>query len=70
MAVRTYNLVAAEVREALDRWERRITNVAVAVHPAADETGRLDIDISYTIETHRVRQNYVYPFYLLQPGQQ
>jgi uncharacterized protein len=70
LAIRTYNLVAAEVREALDRWERRITAIAVVVQPAADEVGRLDIAISYTIESHRVRQNYVYPFYLLQPGQQ
>ena len=70
LAIRTYNLISAEVREALDRWERRITAIAVVVQPAEDEIGRLDIAISYTIESHRVRQNYVYPFYLLQPGQQ
>jgi phage baseplate assembly protein W len=70
LAVRTCNLVAAEVRSALERWERRITAVEVVARPAEDEVGRLDIDISYAIETHRVRQNYVYPFYLLQPGQQ
>lgn len=70
LSPRTCNLVAAEVRRALNQWERRIADVQVRAVPAADEQGRLDVEIAFMVETHRMRQSYVYPFYLLQPERQ
>ena len=70
LAPRTYNLIAGEVQRALTMWERRIMNVEVEVTPSAAEVGRLDVRISYLLDTHRMRQNLVYPFYVRQPEQQ
>ncbi len=70
LAPRTYNLIASEVQRALVLWERRIMDIDVVVTPSAGETGRLDVNISYRLDTHRMRQNLVYPFYLRQPERQ
>ena len=64
---RTCNLVASEVKRALLRWERRIINIDVQTNVSAQEVGRLDVDISFDIDTHRLRQNFIYPFYVQHP---
>ena len=63
----TLNLVSEEVRRALLLWERRIADIRVKARVAEDEIGRIDVEISYRVDTHRLRQNFVYPFYVSQP---
>ncbi len=60
----TRNEASRYVREALERWEKRIIIKNIEV-----ETGRkneLLIDIEYYIRDSNVIDNFVYPFYLFE----
>lgn len=62
--------LARAVEWSLDRWERRIRGVEVRVVESDREVGRLDVEISFYVDTHRMRQSFIYPFYVNQPGGQ
>jgi Bacteriophage baseplate protein W len=55
------------VKEALGRWEPRITVDAVRVTPGGTENGELFIEVVYEIKATHDRRSMVYPYYLL-PG--
>jgi uncharacterized protein len=55
--------LAADIREALTRWEPRITVVGVDVRKG-DEPSRVDVSIDYTIRTTNELFNIVYPLYV------
>ena len=55
------------VKEALGRWEPRITVDAVRVTPGGTENGELYIEVIYEIKATHDRRSMVYPYYLL-PG--
>ncbi|MBN1643166.1 MAG: GPW/gp25 family protein [Anaerolineae bacterium] len=57
--------VKRAVRQALGRWEPRITLRSVDVTPDPDDTARLLIDIRYEIKATHDRRSLVYPFYLI-----
>ena len=59
--------LAEAVRRAIQVWERRVRNLEVEVGASPHEEGRLEVEISFDVETHRMRQSLVYPFYLEQP---
>ena len=52
------------VREALVRWEPRITGVTIEAKPTRDDNGRVDIHIGYTVRSTNNAYDIVYPFYL------
>ncbi len=62
--------LAEAVRRALVVWERRVRDVAVRVSEHLTETSRLDVEISFRVDTHRMRQSLIFPFYVNQPGGQ
>jgi len=53
------------VREALIRWEPRITLKDVTVTPGASERGELFINLVYQIKGQHDVRSLVYPYYLL-----
>lgn len=55
------------VREALGRWEPRVTLTDVVATPGNPEIGELQIEIFYKIKDQHDDRSLVYPFYLL-PG--
>jgi phage baseplate assembly protein W len=57
--------VKRAVRQALGRWEPRISVLSVDVSADADDRARLVIDIQYRIKATHDRRSLVYPFYLL-----
>jgi uncharacterized protein len=61
----TLGLMAEAVREAVGRWEPRITLDDVRVIPAAGSIGQVLIHIDYTVRTTNDRRNLVYPFYVI-----
>jgi len=65
--LRTRNLIADEVSRAILMWERRVKDVEVRVDPSPEEPARLDISIDCKVETHRMRQSFIFPFYLQHP---
>ena len=58
------------IREALDRWEPRVTveRIDVDLDRAAD--GRLDVTIGYVVRATNDRRNLVYPFYMIPAEEQ
>jgi uncharacterized protein len=56
-------LVAA-IKEALLKWEPRITLTQVSANPAPDEPSQVLVSIEYTINATNEASNVVYPFYL------
>jgi uncharacterized protein len=56
-------LVAA-VKQALLKWEPRITVTQVSANPAPDEPSQVLVSIEYTINATNEASNVVYPFYL------
>ncbi len=60
----TAALAGQYVREALRRWEPRITLNEIIVTPGATELGELFIRISYTIKGDHDVRSLVYPYYL------
>ncbi len=54
------------VRQALDRWEPRISVEEITFRTDDDEyLGALFIDVGYTLRATNSRRNLVYPFYLV-----
>ena len=53
-----------EVKEALDKWEPRITDVKVQVTPDSARSNVILIHISYKARITNNPYNMVYPFYL------
>ena len=60
----TLGMIEQTVREALARWEPRITLEEVTAVPHADE-GRVTIRLAYTVRTTNDRRNLVHPFYVI-----
>jgi phage baseplate assembly protein W len=61
----TLGLMAVAVRDALGRWEPRITVEEVVVEPDRRDEGMVMIRISYLVRTTNDRRNLVYPFYVI-----
>lgn len=55
--------LAADIREALARWEPRITVVGIDVRQG-DEPSRVDVAVDYTIRTTNELFNLVFPLYV------
>ena len=53
-----------EVRQALVRWEPRITDIDVRVEESGAETESLRIHVSYVVRATNNPYNLVYPYYL------
>ena len=53
------------IREALDRWEPRITVRKVAFDASDSQAGLLTIDITYEVRATNTTRNLVYPFYVI-----
>jgi phage baseplate assembly protein W len=64
----TEGLIAADVLEALERWEPRIQVAEVDVAPDEDDPSLLYIDVRYTIQGSNDPRNLVFPFYVI-PGE-
>jgi phage baseplate assembly protein W len=56
-------LVAA-IKQALLKWEPRITVTQVSANPAPDEPSQVLVSVEYTINATNEASNVVYPFYL------
>jgi phage baseplate assembly protein W len=65
----TATRVAAEVRDALTRWEPRAEITAVTAVPDPDEPGLLHIHIAYVVRSTNHENNLVFPFYTLPDGE-
>ncbi len=52
------------VREAVVRWEPRITGVEVEVRDRAQEDNALEIEVDYRVRSTNSPYNLVFPFYL------
>src|SRR5262245_27226078 len=64
----TANLIGAEVRRSLARWEPRINVEDVVVSFDLHDSGLMYIDIRYSILSTNDRRNLVFPFYVI-PGE-
>jgi hypothetical protein len=61
----TATLAEQYVREALEKWEPRITLEEINVTPGGAEYGELLIEIHYQLKNQSSPQSMVYPFYLV-----
>jgi phage baseplate assembly protein W len=61
----TAGQIAYDVREALERWEPRITVLEVGVSFDRVETGTMYVDVSYQIVGSNDPRNLVFPFYVI-----
>jgi phage baseplate assembly protein W len=61
----TLGLMGEAVREAIGRWEPRVTLDDVRLDPSRHHAGEVLIEIDYTIRTTNDRRNLVYPFYVI-----
>jgi phage baseplate assembly protein W len=61
----TIGLMGEAVREAVGRWEPRITLDDVRIDPDQREHGRVLIHLDYTVRATNDRRNLVYPFYVI-----
>jgi uncharacterized protein len=61
----TAGQIAYDVREALERWEPRITVQDVGVAFDAVESGKLYVDVGYVIADSNDPRNLVFPFYTI-----
>ncbi len=68
MNTQTLLMVRLYVREALERWEPRISIDGVYTEPDPTQ-GRLDITIQYHTKENYDLRSIVFPFYLLPPNQ-
>jgi phage baseplate assembly protein W len=60
----TLTLIKSAVRDALVRWEPRITVDAIETRLDPRDDGRLLIEVAYTTRHTSFPNNLVYPFYL------
>jgi phage baseplate assembly protein W len=64
----TASAIAAEVREAIRRWEPRVDIEDVQVSFDARDAAVMYIDIKYAIRRTNDRRNLVFPFYVIPGG--
>jgi phage baseplate assembly protein W len=64
----TASAIAAEVREAIRRWEPRVDVEDVQVSFDARDAAVMYIDIKYAIRRTNDRRNLVFPFYVIPGG--
>lgn len=64
----TRDIIEHEVREAIGRWEPRVTMQEVTLETDPMQDGLLLIHVSYFIKATNDERNLVYPFYLI-PGE-
>ncbi len=63
--VATFGRVEQKVREALARWEPRVSISKVDVQADREDGNLLRIEIEYQIKATNDKRNLVYPFYLI-----
>lgn len=56
--------LASAIKQALLKWEPRITVTEVSVNPVPNEPSQVLVSIEYTINATNEPSNVVYPFYL------
>jgi uncharacterized protein len=56
--------LASAIKQALLKWEPRITVTQAGVNPVPDEPSQVLVSIEYTINATNEPANVVYPFYL------
>ena len=61
----TLGLMSEAVKEAIGRWEPRVTLEDVRLDPSGQHAGQVLIEIDYVIRTTNDRRNLVYPFYVI-----
>jgi Bacteriophage baseplate protein W len=61
----TLGLVEQSVREALARWEPRITLDAVTARPDDGDDAVIQIEIEYHVRATNDHRNLVFPFYVI-----
>lgn len=61
----TLGLMGEAVREAIGRWEPRVTLEDVRLDPSGQHAGEVLIEIDYLVRTTNDRRNLVYPFYVI-----
>ena len=61
----TLGLMSEAVREAVARWEPRVTLEDVRLEPAVGSTGEVKIHLDYRIRATNDQRNLVYPFYVI-----
>ena len=61
----TLGLMSEAVKEAIGRWEPRVTLEDVRLDPSGQHAGEVLIEIDYIIRTTNDRRNLVYPFYVI-----
>ena len=64
----TASAIAAEVREAIRRWEPRVDVEDVEVTFDARDASLMYIDLKYAIKRTNDRRNLVFPFYVIPGG--
>ena len=64
----TASAIAAEVREAIRRWEPRVDVDDVQVSFDSRDPSVLYIDLKYAIKRTNDRRNLVFPFYVIPGG--
>lgn len=61
----THTQIADDIEEALEKFEPRIdVNSVDVIGDNDDVSGKLNIDIEYTLLSNNTRYNIVFPFYL------
>ena len=61
----TLGLIEQSVREALARWEPRITLDNVTARPDDNDNAIVQIDIEYHVRATNDHRNLVFPFYVI-----
>ena len=64
----TMGLMREAVKEAIGRWEPRVTLEDVRLQADQAGNGRVFIEIDYIVRTTNDRRNLVYPFYVIPQG--
>jgi uncharacterized protein len=60
----TLRFMESAVREAIMQWEPRVHEVDVRIETDAIDSGKLRINVGYTVRTTNNLFNQVYPFYI------
>jgi phage baseplate assembly protein W len=61
----TLGLMSEAVKEAIGRWEPRVTLDEVRLDPDGQHAGEVLIEIDYIVRSTNDRRNLVYPFYVI-----
>jgi phage baseplate assembly protein W len=61
----TLGLMADVVRQAIARWEPRVSVEEVRTTPDPHDASLVRIEVDYTVRTTNDRRNLVYPFYVI-----